>query len=850
MTNKHGKVNILLQAHISKVFIEDFALVSDSAYVAQNAARIIRALLEIALSRNWANNAILLIDLSKAIEKRMWPYEHPLAQITTLHRDTLHNMKQWADDTEIAELRSMTPAEIGQRIKMNEHHGTAVHNAALTFPTIGVDYALRPLSHDVLQLSVTVTPENEWNAKVSTSAEPFYVWIQDESGLGILQWRQILVRQSTTAITIDFLINFGDAPPNSVTIVTASDRWLGSDNTAVIPLTDLVMPSVPPENTELLDIPYLNISVLGNKALEDSYRRYVTMLNGIQSQAFWSVYHTQNNILISAPVATGKSLLGEMAIWHAFRHEPQAVILVLAPTRDAVSDITARLDSIVPKMGVKVKRCLKGGDIVGLEAGTIAVATPAALLALEPAQLAQVLPTFSLFLFEDLHLMDELYELAITAILTVARPMKTRIVGLAVTLNDPTDLAEWLGVEENLRFSFLPIDRGNPITNQVKSYTIAHSATLLKVMVKPAYDVIKAARGAGVIVFVPSRGACRTVAADMVTQSGTEMDLNGFLGAPRADVEPLIQSKGLRDTALYEPLLHGIGYVSNTMAPQDLALVLELFASGILKTLIAPREACWTFPIRASPVVLMGAQYVRTTAGPGSGQAERDRQVVDYSRAELVRMQGFASMSASPLGNAVYGNGNGEVNGDGAGGKVFILCQAEQAASIPRILNDGLPLESNLPALLSKDRSAISSVAIAALERLLSAKHRELPPRPQINRPRMPDQRKADLMDVLNWTYLAKRTRSNPSYYALHNGYEVDGVSRMVDKWFEGNEYREDVKGRDDEGDVKGKGKGKGRQVEADGQAPTVSNGAPGLGAAAEQAISGTEPGKTEVNDA
>lgn len=30
-----GKVNILLQAHISKAFVEDFALVSDTAYAAQ-----------------------------------------------------------------------------------------------------------------------------------------------------------------------------------------------------------------------------------------------------------------------------------------------------------------------------------------------------------------------------------------------------------------------------------------------------------------------------------------------------------------------------------------------------------------------------------------------------------------------------------------------------------------------------------------------------------------------------------------------------------------------------------------------------------------------------------------------
>lgn len=69
-----GKVNILLQAYISKSYIEDFALVSDTAYVAQNAGRIIRALLEIAVSRRFAGVSYVLMSMSKAVEKRMWPF--------------------------------------------------------------------------------------------------------------------------------------------------------------------------------------------------------------------------------------------------------------------------------------------------------------------------------------------------------------------------------------------------------------------------------------------------------------------------------------------------------------------------------------------------------------------------------------------------------------------------------------------------------------------------------------------------------------------------------------------------------------------------------------------------------
>lgn len=63
-----GKVNVLLQAYISKAYIEDFALVSDMGYVAQNAGRIVRALLEIAMSKRWAPVTLSLMAMSKAIE--------------------------------------------------------------------------------------------------------------------------------------------------------------------------------------------------------------------------------------------------------------------------------------------------------------------------------------------------------------------------------------------------------------------------------------------------------------------------------------------------------------------------------------------------------------------------------------------------------------------------------------------------------------------------------------------------------------------------------------------------------------------------------------------------------------
>jgi len=74
-----GKVNILLQAHISRHFIEDFALVSDSAYVAQNSGRIARALLDIVVSRKWSAAAFVFISLCKSIERAWALPEHELS---------------------------------------------------------------------------------------------------------------------------------------------------------------------------------------------------------------------------------------------------------------------------------------------------------------------------------------------------------------------------------------------------------------------------------------------------------------------------------------------------------------------------------------------------------------------------------------------------------------------------------------------------------------------------------------------------------------------------------------------------------------------------------------------------
>mmetsp|Transcript_12631 Transcript_12631/g.19647 ORF Transcript_12631/g.19647 Transcript_12631/m.19647 type:complete len:214 (+) Transcript_12631:747-1388(+) len=76
----HTKVLIMIECYLRKIPLKCFSLISDMAYVAQNVARLIRAMFEIALQKNMANLAKIALNWCKIIDKRLRPNDHPLKQ--------------------------------------------------------------------------------------------------------------------------------------------------------------------------------------------------------------------------------------------------------------------------------------------------------------------------------------------------------------------------------------------------------------------------------------------------------------------------------------------------------------------------------------------------------------------------------------------------------------------------------------------------------------------------------------------------------------------------------------------------------------------------------------------------
>lgn len=285
------------------------------AYAAQNGGRIIRALLEIAVSRKWANVTAVLMGMSKAIEKRLWPFDQPLRQFE-LKADVFYNLERWADQYAVVELAEMSAVQLGELVHMNERHGAAILSAAQQFPNVNISCNLRPLGSDVLKLAVTITRAFIWSTKVHGSAEPFWIWVEDHDGVAILQFSHLLFRQNTESLEIDFVISIPDGkPPPSVTIRFVSDRWMGAENEVSISLESLVMPVPSGSHTPRLDLPFLSLSVLRNPVIEDLFANRLHGFNAVQTQIIWSVLNTRLHALVCAPTGSGKSVIGQLLIW-------------------------------------------------------------------------------------------------------------------------------------------------------------------------------------------------------------------------------------------------------------------------------------------------------------------------------------------------------------------------------------------------------------------------------------------------------------------------------------------------------------------------------------------------------
>ncbi|RAH78973.1 DEAD/DEAH box helicase [Aspergillus japonicus CBS 114.51] len=741
----HAKTNILLQSYISRARIEDFALVSDTGYVAQNAARICRALFMIALNRRWGYQCQVLLSMCKSIEKQMWPFDHPFHQFD-LPQPILRNLDEKLPTSAIENLRDMETAEIGQLVH-NHKMGRTLAKLLDNFPTLSVEAEIAPLNRDVLRIRLLLYPEFSWNDRHHGASESYWIWVENSETSEIYHHEYFILSRKKLhdEHELNFTIPLSDPLPSQIYVRAISDRWLGAETVTPVSFQHLIRPDTESVYTDLLNLQPLPISALKNPILEELYAQRFQFFNPMQTQIFHLLYHTPANVLLGSPTGSGKTVAAELAMWWAFREKPGSKVVYIAPmkalVRERVQDWKKRLTG---PMGLKLVELTGDNtpDTRTIRDADIIITTPEKWDGISRSwQTRDYVRKVSLVIIDEIHLLGgdrgPILEIIVSRMNYIASQSKgsVRLMGMSTACANASDLANWLGVKEGL-YNFRHSVRPVPLEIYIDGFPEQRGfCPLMQSMNRPTFLAIKNhSPDKPVIVFVASRRQTRLTAKDLINYCGMEDNPRRFVRMSEEDLQ--LNLTRVKDDALREALSFGIGLHHAGLVESDRQLAEELFANNKIQILVATSTLAWGVNLPAHLVVVKGTQFF-------------DAKIEGYRDMDLTDVLQMLGRAGRPQFDT--------------SGIARIFTQDAKKAFYKHFLHTGFPVESTLHKVLDNHLGAEVSAGTITT--------------------------KQDALDYLTWTFFFRRLHKNPSYYGLeisaeeHNTMAAQAIAQefMID---------------------------------------------------------------------
>ena len=740
-----AKINILLQAYISGMKLEGFALMADMVYVTQSAGRILRCIFVIVLKRGWAQLADKALALCKMAARRTWGSQTPLRQFKGIPHDILIKVER--KDLAWERYYDLSSQEIGELIRFPKM-GKAIHKFVHQFPRLELSAHVQPITRSVLKVDLALTPDFQWDEKVHGYVQGFWIIVEDNDGEMILHHEFFLLKQVNAEEdhAVSFTVTLLDPLPPQYFVRVVSDSWLGSETIIPVSFKHLLLPDKHPPPTELLDLQPLPASALKQDGFDGLYAPRIKHFNPVQTQVFQCMYNTDDNALIGAPTGSGKTVCAEFAILRMLnklaKKETDAVRCVyMAPTpelaRERLQDWSARLGD---KLGARVVS-LTGEtavDLKLLEKGQVVIATPQQwdVISRRWKQRKNV-QNVSLFIADELHLIGgavgPIMEVVTSRMRYISSQLEKpiRIVGLCTSLANARDLGEWIGATSHGLFNFAPAVRPVPLDIRVTGIDIVNFEARMQAMARPVYSAIcqHAPSGEPSIVFVPTRKHAKLASLDLLTFAAADGKPKKFLACDPEDLAPHIDK--ISDPAVRHALGFGVALLHESMDSDERELVERVFTSGAATVLVVTAPLAWGLTASCKLSVIMGTQYYDAGGAPSA----------DYPVTDLLAMMGRA---ARPL------HDDHSV--------CVLLCHAPRKEYYKKFLYEPFPVESHL------DHFLHDHMAAEIVTRTIETKQ--------------------DAVDYLTWSFYYRRLSQNPNYYNLTgvtHRHLSDALSELVE---------------------------------------------------------------------
>lgn len=722
MEEPSAKVNVLLQAYISQLKLEGFALMSDMVYVTQSAARLMRAIYEIVLHRGWAQLADKTLTLCKMIDRRMWQSMSPLRQFRKMPEEIVKKIEKKNFPWE--RLYDLEPNEIGELIRVPKL-GKTIHKFVHQFPKLELATHIQPITRATLRVELTITPDFQWDEKVHGQSEAFWIFVEDVDSEIILHHEYFLLKAKYAADEhlIKFFVPVYEPVPPQYFLRVVSDRWIAAETQLPVSFRHLLLPEKNLAPTELLDLQPLPITALRSAKFEEIYKDRFPQFNPIQTQVFNAVYNSDENVFIGAPTGSGKTTIAEFAIFRLFSQNADGRCVYLV-SKDAQADLMFEEweQRFGDQLGLRVVKLSgeTGTDLKLLAKGQIVVTTAEKwdVLSRRWKQRKNV-QNVNLFIVDDLQQIGgedgPVLEVVCSRMRYISSQIEKqiRMLALSASLGDAKDVAQWLGCNTGSTFNFHPSVRPIPLELHVQGFNITHQASRVSAMSKPVYNaVLKYSPQKPTIVFVSSRKQAHLTAIDLLTYCTADGQSHRFFHGEEKEMAPFLER--MTDRTLKETLAQGVAYIHEGLTPADRRMVEELFESGRIQIAVVTKELCWALRIAAYFVVIMDTQFYNG----------KNHSYEDYAVTDVMQMIGKANR---PL--------------DDHDAKGLLMCQKSKKEFYKKFLTESLPVESHLDHRLHDHFNA--EIVTKTVEN------------------------KQDAVDYLTWTFLYRRLTQNPNYYNL-----------------------------------------------------------------------------------
>jgi activating signal cointegrator complex subunit 3 len=615
LSNAAGKVYVLLQSYVSSAPMKNFALLSDMRYIEESATRLFRAIFEISVRLGWSSVARRANDLARAVERRVWPFEHPFAQAHDVPLSVLDALKKRDAPHDLQSLREFSESQWHQLLGSTSLAHIAKRILA-EFPRLDITGSLRPLSARLIRIQIRCTPYWEWGSRLwnSNAGElaRYTLWIEMVAASSILYFQHFSfskdqVRRHMTS-RFDICLNLiGDWPPR-LRVVFASEHWLGVDQMLSLESGTTEAPRYHSRETLLLNLRPLTLDAIGIGSHAWDIFPGISHMNPIQSQVFHALLHTDTDTVIDLPPNAGKGFLIFLCILRQMRlkRNTGCRILYLNPHHADISASSRELSERLSRIGVRTSSFSEwvGPKHSATENSVeLICATPRMLLRDSVYRPEQYLDFFDLLLFDNLQALNEddgaFYEIALV-LLHPKAAIKKRKIGFSHLVGNVGDLAVWLSMKQLFHFTIeqSPI----PLEYSILSYREQSIEERFARMDQTIHKMARYHSRQQLIVFVQSesetletaRRLLRAAAADGYARRMVQEDFTSEIEVMGVDISQFIA--------------FGIGPIHGKMSDVARGFVQDLFEERKLSTLLVPFRSFSELRCRAPVVIIKGSE--------------------------------------------------------------------------------------------------------------------------------------------------------------------------------------------------------------------------------------------------